>query len=294
MTSQTPEEPIAVGEVSLRDMRPTDLPRCAELNRCVGWNQLIHDWQRFVALEPRGCFVAEHEGRVIGTVTTVNYEDRFGWVGMVIVDPAMRRRGIGTDLLELGIEYLNVIGVETVKLDATPQGKLLYDNMGFVDEYGVARWHGVVPEVNPDMRAEPMATQDIEAVAALDGPIFGADRKRLVALYFEHYSERCLVARADGEVVGYLCGRPGCDAEHIGPWIAQDREVAETLLLTRLASCAGKRVFVDTLDPCPDSAEILRGLGFDIQRPFIRMYQGPNNYPGRPEHAYGLSGPELG
>jgi N-acetylglutamate synthase-like GNAT family acetyltransferase len=294
MASRTPDESIIGGGVSIRGMRLTDLPRCAELNQCVGWNQLVQDWQRFLALEPEGCFVAEHDGRVIGTVTTVNYQNRFGWVGMVIVDPAMRRRGIGGALLERGIDYLKGIGVETVKLDATPQGKLLYDTMGFVDEYGAARWHGIAPQVTPDVQPEAMTTEDIRGVVALDEPVFGADRTQVIALYLKHYLDRCMVMHNDGQIVGYLCGRRGRDAEHIGPWVAQNRGVAETLLLTRLANCAGKRVFVDTLEPCPDSTEILRNLGFEIQRPFIRMYLGPNHYPGQPEYVYGLSGPELG
>lgn len=294
MAAETLDKLTAAGGVSMRGMRATDLPRCAELNQCVGWNQLIQDWQRFLALEPQGCFVAEHEGRVIGTCTTVNYENRFGWVGMVIVDPTMRRRGIGTVLLQRGINYLKEIGVETVKLDATPEGKLLYDTMGFVDEYGAARWHGTAPQVSADRRADVIVPGDIQAIMQLDEPVFGADRKQLIALYLEHYPDRCLIIRQNDEVMGYLCGRPGRDAEHIGPWVAQNRGVAEALLLTRLARCAGKRVFVDTLDPCPESSEILRGLGFDIQRPFIRMYQGPNNHPGRPECVCGLSGPELG
>jgi len=166
--------------------------------------------------------------------------------------------------------------------------------MGFVDEYSAARWHGTAPEVTPTVRADRMAPDDIEAVVTLDGPVFGADRNQVIALYLTHYPDRCLILRDGGEILGYACGRPGRDAEHIGPWVARNQEVAETLLLTGLANCAGKRVFIDTLDPCPHSADILRGLGFTIQRPFIRMYLGPNNYPGDPRYVYGLSGPELG
>ena len=278
----------------IRCMRPGDLRRGVELSRCVNWNQLPNDWQRFLTLGRQGCFVAEYEGRVVGTVTTINYKNRFGWVGMVIVDPIMRRKGIGTKLLEWGIEYLEEIGVETVKLDATPQGRLLYDTMGFRDEYGAARWEGLVPEVKPPARAVRLETKDIQAISELDTPLFGADRRQVIALYMEHYPERCLVVRSDDGVEGYLCGRPGHDAEHIGPWVAKDRDVAEDLLLTRLADCTGERVFVDTVDPCPASSAILDNLGFKIQRPFIRMYRGPNNYPGQPEYIYGISGPELG
>ncbi len=294
MTGFEPDYDDDRDSILIRGMRASDLPRGVELSRTVGWNQQDHDWQRFLALGRQGCFVAEHEGRVIGTVTTINYQNRFGWVGMVIVDPAMRRRGIGTKLLMYGIEYLERIGVETVKLDATPQGKLVYDQIGFEDEYGAARWECVVPPLTPSTRAERLETRDIQEINDLDSPIFGADRKQVIALYMEHYPERCFVLHSGGEVLGYLCGRPGHDAEHIGPWVARNREVAETLFLTRLEQCSDQRVFVDTVDPCPESQDILKKVGFAVQRPFIRMYRGPNNHPGKPEYVYGLSGPELG
>ncbi|HPA45437.1 MAG TPA: GNAT family N-acetyltransferase [bacterium] len=280
--------------LSVRPMEFFDIPRCVELNRCVGWNQLEKDWQRFITLGPKGCFVAQLNGTVVGTVTTINYQNRFGWVGMVIVDPDLRRMGIGRRLLLLGIDTLIEMGVETVKLDATPQGKLLYDTLGFVDEYGAARWEGTASPMDTGKQAEPMRAQDMRDISALDGPIFGADRTRLIALYLQEFPDRCYIARSGHEITGYLCGRAGGNAEHIGPWVARDRDIAEFLLKTRFAHCAGRRIFVDTLERCPQSTEILQSLGFQIQRPFIRMYKGPNRYPGQPEFVYALSGPELG
>jgi len=76
--------------VEYRDLTPDDIPAGLRLCRIAGWNQLAPDWELFLRLSPRGCRAAVQNGKVVGTVTTVNYENRFAWVGMVLVDPETR------------------------------------------------------------------------------------------------------------------------------------------------------------------------------------------------------------
>ena len=82
----------------------------------------------------------EDDGKIVGTAATLSYENRFAWIGMVLVDPDYRNRGIGTSLLQRTIEYLDAAGIPTLKLDATPAGKPLYEKLGFVSEYEIDRW----------------------------------------------------------------------------------------------------------------------------------------------------------
>src|ERR1700753_4315332 len=79
-------------------------------------------------------------GKIVGTAATLPYEDKFAWIGMVLVDPDYRNRGIGTTLLHRAVEYLDGAGIETLKLDATTAGKPLYEKIGFVTEYEIDRW----------------------------------------------------------------------------------------------------------------------------------------------------------
>ena len=83
-----------------------DIPAGMRLKEIAGWNQTRGDWERFLLASPQGCFVAEFDGEVAGTVATITYEGRFAWIGMVLVDPAGRSQGIGTKLLEKAIEHL--------------------------------------------------------------------------------------------------------------------------------------------------------------------------------------------
>ena len=73
-----------------RLMTIEDIPEAMQLKDSAGWNQTTADWVRFLTASPEGCFVAECEGRVVGTSTSIVHEGRFAWIGMVIVDSQYR------------------------------------------------------------------------------------------------------------------------------------------------------------------------------------------------------------
>src|SRR6266850_2635494 len=166
----------------LRTMTKQDIPAGLRLKELAGWNQTAADWNRFLEASPEGCFVAEVEGRVCGTATTISFEDKFAWIGMVLVDPEYRNRGIGTRLLEKTIEHLDQRKMPTMKLDATPQGKPLYEKLGFVTEYGIERWTLKRPP-HADARtadSKRVSTAQLESILARDRDVFGADRSSLL------------------------------------------------------------------------------------------------------------------
>lgn len=280
----------------IRKMTADDIGLGMMLKDMAGWNQLRGDWERLLAAEPDGCFVAEVAGTGVGTCTTIAYEQLFGWVGMVLVHPDYRRRGIGRALLDAGIDHLEGLGVNAVKLDATPMGKALYDTMGFVDEYGLERWLGrglaSVKRV-PGMRQ--LTVDDLDAILALDTAVFGADRGRLLHLLLMDPSVRVAGRFTDqGELSGYVAVRPGQNAAYLGPLVAENADVATALWEWGRGTAGDLPMFVDILLPNRAAVELVQSSGFGKQREFIRMYRGHNASPGRPEWQYAILGPEVG
>ncbi len=127
--------------IAYREMTPDDIRAGLNLCRLAGWNQLARDWELFLQIHSKGCRVGvDDAGNVVGTVTTIPYENHFTWIGMVLVDPAKRRQGIGTQLLRDALQL--TADHETIKLDATPVGREVYLKLGFVDEYRITRMRG--------------------------------------------------------------------------------------------------------------------------------------------------------
>ena len=121
----------SVSDPDLRPLRPEDLDSAFLLSSTAGWNQRLADWRTLMALAPGGCFAAVGEDRVVGTAIGIDYGG-FGWIAMMLVDPAYRGRGLGRRLLEAAMGA--VPADRPIRLDATPMGRPLYQASGFEDE----------------------------------------------------------------------------------------------------------------------------------------------------------------
>jgi ribosomal protein S18 acetylase RimI-like enzyme len=282
----------AVTEIRL--MTPLDVPFGMRLREIVGWNQTERDWHRFLTLEPQGCFVACRGEEKCGTVTTLRYEDRCGWIGMLLVDPAYRGQGIGTRLLRQGMSYLHHEKVETLKLDATPMGHPLYLQLGFEDEYSIERWEGI-SHAEASVHDRTMTIDQMDGVCQWDRQVFGADREPLLTSLWRAGPRYSAAAYSDNEISGYIMGRKGSRAHYLGPWVARPGSgAAEELFHEFLGRFRGEQVFVDICCENVEARALVESAGFRHQRTLTRMYNGPNRYPGLPHYVCGIAGPELG
>ncbi|MBN2449267.1 MAG: GNAT family N-acetyltransferase [Lentisphaeria bacterium] len=284
------------GGIVLRRMRPSDLDACMELKALAHWNQLRQDWELFLGFHPEGCSVACCGSRVIGTVTTIDYGGRFGWIGMVLVHPEFRRRGVGTELLRAAMRDL--ARCRAIRLDATPTGKTLYDRLGFRDEAVLHRLDGPRPAaaaMGPiPTTVEPMRETDVEEVVQIDAPVFGACRAGVLRAWYRRTPDACFVQREGNAIQGYAMARPGAHFSTIGPVIAPALEAARGLLTAVAARLPEAPVCVDVPSGNAPFQDWLEGIGLRVQRPFIRMLYGSNPDPGMPERQWAILGPEIG
>ncbi len=281
----------------LRCLTRTDLPFADSVRALEGWNQTTHDWERFLAMEPAGCFVAEWQGTPAGTATTTVYGAELGWIGMVLVHPGFRRRGIGHALLRRCIEYLQSGGVRCIKLDATPAGKAVYHGMGFQEEWTLTRW-----ERRPDHRRPRPRNQglrelrdaDRSAIAKLDDVAFGVGRPRLLQLLTAQSRNALVLESEPGVVAGCGMIREGTRALYLGPVVACSAHAALPIIAALLRNCDGDAIFWDIPDRQHAAATWAEENGFNPQRSLTRMFLGENTTPGDPEKVFAIAGPEIG
>ncbi len=293
---------------SLRRLTTADLPFADSVRALAGWNQTVGDWERFLATESEGCFLAEWAGVPAGTATTTVYGPDLAWVGMVLVHPDYRRRGIGQALLRHSIAYLRSRDVRCIKLDATPAGKLVYDGLGFRSEWTLARWAGrpsptaAGPRVcdssfdtrhlAPGLR--PWQTQDLASVRSLDQAAFGVSRDNLLPTLARQSRLALVLETKPGRIDGLGFVRAGSQALYLGPVVANSAEAGLVLLKALLAGNPGKLTFWDIPDLNEPAIALAQSLGFAVQRPLTRMFLGENVAPGDPSWQFALAGPEVG
>lgn len=299
-------------------MTSEDIPAGMKLVRAAGWNQTEADWGRFLNAASDGCFAAESEGLVCGTTASIIYDHQLAWIGMVLVSPDHRGRGIGTALLKKCLTYLDSQGPLTVKLDATPQGMPIYQQLGFDPEYEIERWEFSPPETGRCVRPcaptgdelerrapdAPGAAQEeggeleiedhmrntagsaLDAILAVDQAVFGANRSELLLSLHHDAPELTATAWRRGTLAGYTLGRHGRYADQLGPWIGQDEEAAGEVFKSFLKHSARERLVVDCLKSNPLARSLLDTAGFKFCRPLTRMVRGSAHNVGRADPDY--------
>ena len=140
----------------IRAYRPDDLPALKAITVAafdgVSIDQGIerefglvhgHDWRwrkarhldDDAAREPDGVFVAEHEGQIVGYITT--WQDReagIGHIPNIAIAAAFRSQGLGRELIEYALEHFRASGLSHAKIETLAQNEIgnhLYRSLGF-------------------------------------------------------------------------------------------------------------------------------------------------------------------
>jgi len=281
----------------IRLMTADDLPAAMRLACEAGWNQIEADWRRFLAMQPDGCFVAEHQGGCVGTVVACMF-DQVAWIAMLLVDIAQRGQGFGQALIEHALAFLDEQRIATVRLDATPLGQPLYEKLGFRPQFELARYAGVLPAAVDDalgekrLAARTAQRPDIERIVNLDRGITGTDRRQFLVRLFDEKPDPLRVVESLGEIAGYMTVRCGRCASQLGPCLGS-ADACPALLADAATTLAGQTVFVDVPMSNSPAVEFTQSVGLKVQRTFVRMCRG-RAVQEDIARLWASSGPELG
>lgn len=268
-------------------MSAAHLEQALHLCRAAGWNQLLQDWQRLSAYEPNGCFVATCDGQLAGTVTTTRYGRELAWIGMMLVHPDFRRRGIATALMQRSIDYLREHHVRCIKLDATPAGQAVYEKLGFEVEWTFHRWSREAAMPTTQVDWPDTSTRLSNALLKLDYEAFGVDRSVLL----NFLGMDSLVHSVSDDGFGML--RPGFLASYLGPISANTRQAAK-LIIAELCGRTSSTIFWDIPSANMVAIQIARTLGFAPVRDLTRMWLGDECSYANLRLQYALADPGTG
>ncbi|MFD2250429.1 GNAT superfamily N-acetyltransferase [Pseudochelatococcus lubricantis] len=211
----------------IADMTEAHLPEALRLSRAAGWPHRLEDW-RFVLQLGSGKVALSGEA-VVGTTCVTPFGESVATVNMIIVDAAMRGRGVGRKVMEAAMAL--AAGRE-LRLVATPDGRPLYEKLGFTATGTIFQHQGNVSP--PDDFApvgeglRPACTGDMAAIAALDAQAFGAMRAALIGALFA--CGQVNVLERHGSVTGFAVRRAFGRGLVVGPVVATRHEDALALI----------------------------------------------------------------
>ena len=279
----------------VQTLMPKDVSSAMELSAAANWNQTAEDWCRIMQLPTAACRCIEEAGKIVATATLLPYDTHLAWIGMVLTRPEYRRQGLARRLMEDIIAIAERRGIHTLKLDATDEGRPLYENLGFVVEKTVERWgrdgESVTMQDLVESHGHAHSLQLTDELFSLDVEAFGVSRKGLLSTLSQS-------GKGNVTTVGYVLSRHGRTARYLGPCVAGSESEAQQLIGAHL-DCEengdSKSIswYWDLLPANSAAIRCARKFGFTRRRTLWRMRRGKmmeNN----DAMVYAIAGFELG
>ena len=243
-------------------------------------------------MKPNRWFLATYRDQPAGVVGATNYGP-FTYLGMMTVRKELQRKGIGQALLQHMLDWAEAQGISFLRLDASEAGFPLYLRFGFEvrDQALLFQPADYSPSLNFPQQVRPLKSQDIQALADFDTPIFGANRAGLFRALLTDFPERGFaVYDESGDMAGYLFAQ----TQRLGPWAAHSPQDAETLLQAAL-TLTYKEVPL-AIAPATNMAasDLLERYGFSHLLTNRHMQRGRSDIPGQCAAIYGQTSFAIG
>jgi GNAT superfamily N-acetyltransferase len=278
-------------DLRIRVMRPEEIAIAAGWAADEGWNPGLADPACFATVDAEGFFIGELDGQPVATISCVNYDERFAFLGFYIVRPDLRGRGYGLRIWNAAIAHA---GDRTVGLDGVVAQQENYKKSGFALAYANVRYGGVVATpAGTSARVIPLSDIPFAMVEADDATVFPAPRPAFLRAWIDApgHVGRALVR--DGRLAAWGVIRPCQKGWKVGPLVADDRASAELVLAALLAASGGGELFLDVPSVNSDAVALAQSLGLVPVFETARMYTGPIR-PLRLERVFGVTTFELG
>jgi GNAT superfamily N-acetyltransferase len=281
-----------MADVKFRTMTREEVSVAVNWAATEGWNPGLADAECFWPVDPEGFFCAEADGKIVGTVSMVNYDDRFSFAGFYVVDPAYRAHGIGMELYHYSLRHAGsrVVGADGVvamvgKYEKAGDLYLHYNNSRYEGIGGARMPEGLIPL--KDVRFADLLEYDTAH--------FPARREKFLRCWIAQKGHVGL-ARLDpgGKILGYGVRRVCQTGHKIGPLFACDRATAELILDGLITGIPAEKYYLDI--PVPNAAAVAMVQDRKMTPVFFtaRLYNTKDPVPLPLDEIFGVTTFELG
>lgn len=257
----------------VRAMRRDELHFAVELAANEGWNPGIHDADAFFTTDPDGFLVGLLNDVPIGCISAVRYGQNFGFLGFYIVVPAYRGCGYGLSLWNSALEQF---GTRNIGLDGVKEQQANYRKSGFSLAYSNIRYAWC-----KRLQGRPATAPNVVSIRAVDaGSIqrydrlcFPASRPAFLNAWLNQPGSVALAWLENDRVRGYGAIRRCGDGWKVGPLFADNKAIAESLLLALSHEVADEDpVYLDVPEVNAEAIRLAANFGMCEVFSTARMY----------------------
>lgn len=215
-------------EISVERLRQEKIEDIVALSSYIGWD---YNREEVETIFNSGIVygVWNERKELIASAAIILYGEKLASIGMVIVHPDYKERGIGKIITEACVK--SVSAHTPIMLIATDEGKPLYEKLEFravsyVSKYICNSYNTKGYCVRNEDYVMNYEEGDLEKIIKIDEYAFGTNRKEFLKKRIMQ-SEQCIVVKAkEQNVLGYGLSIQTPENKIIGPVVAANDEMA--------------------------------------------------------------------
>lgn len=243
-----------------------------------GWNPGLRDATCFRAADPDGFLGGFLGDRMVASVSAVNYDDSFSFLGFYIVRPEYRNAGHG---LEISRHALAHCENRNMGLDGVVEQQDNYRKSGFSFAYNNYRFSAKIEDIVPKL-GQVIGNGIVQLggmtaeLKTYDKAMFPAPRDAFLQSWLSAAGHVSRAYTEDGQIKGYATLRPCMTGYKVGPLFADDAGIAQALLASLLSAVppehGAQEVFIDMPQPNAAAFDLAKRLGLAKVFETARMY----------------------
>ncbi|MCZ6941539.1 GNAT family N-acetyltransferase [Bacillus mycoides] len=260
-------------EMRVERLRKGRIEDIVALSSYIGWDYNREEIETILNTGIVYGVVNERE-ELIASAAIILYGETLASIGMVIVHPDYKERGIGKIITDSCVKSVST--QTPIMLIATDEGKVLYEELGFravsyVSKYICNSYNANYHCVGNEEYIVNYEERDLEGIIPIDEGAFGTNRKAFLKKRIMQ-SEQCIVEKdKEQNVLGYGLSLQTSENKIIGPVVAKNDAMAMKIV-HYLAKGHNGKLRMDVPEGKKDFVKELEISGFQkVNTPPIMM-----------------------
>lgn len=266
---------MTVQNYIIRTMRSDEIGIAIDWAASEGWNPGLHDADNFAVADPNGFLVGELDNEPIATISVVKYGESFGFLGFYIVKPEYRGKGYGLQIWNAGLKCLKG---RNIGLDGVVAQQLNYQKSGFKLAYRNIRYEGYRTSNSLEQSGiVKLSTLPFEMVDSYDRHLFPENRSKFIKSWINQPESCALGLTRNGKLAGYGVVRKCRNGYKIGPLMADNVEIADSLFIALTANInSTEPIYLDIPEVNRNAVALAERYNMKVVFETARMYTDGN------------------
>jgi|GEM_PF-3578343 len=241
-----------------------------------GRNPGLNDGEFLFRADSKGFFAAIDNSSVIGTITSIKYDDKIAFTGLHYVDELFINTGLKEKLLEVA---LNAAGERNIGINCREDEKNLYESYGFKPSFNIICFEGISEGINKNIPKDIISPLTLHFDDLYNYyKKFSPYERKVFLNYWVNQPVSLLLGKYDDdndEYKGFGLFKPCRKGFRLSPLIADDASSAEEILTSLVSHYeAGTPYYLDMPEINNEGMRLAEKLNLKETGRLIRMYKG--------------------